>query len=704
MAKYRTLGNLMDVMANIIRPPERLSVSEAATRYRYLREATHNGYWDNTIAPYLAEIMDEMESPYYKGVIFAGPARCGKSDIFNNWLTYSTKCDPGEMMVVEMTQATAREWSQGDLRKLFRHSKAVGEMVMPGRQNLNTHDINFVNMRLLIKWPSITELSGKTIRRVWFKDYDRMEQDIAGEGPPFDLGQKRTQTFMRKGMTVAESSPGHEILNHRWMASTPHQAPPTIGILGLYNRGDRRRFYWRCVDCHEPFEGDFKLLNYPDSEDLMEAAEMATMRCPHCGFDHEHDPGPGQPGKHELNQTTLGNARWVKDGEIWVPRTGNEGSTIGTMEGKPERTDIASFWLKGTAAAFMPWKDIVHNYLKAMKAYDSHGDLGPLKKTVNTDQGHPFTPPSLEGDRLPEHLKSRARDLGERVVPDGVRFLVATVDVQKNRFVVQVHGIGADNSIYIVDRFNIKKSRRLDEDGERYMLSPHTHEEDWHILVDEVIEKSYPLGDGSGRRMSIKSVGCDSGGREGVTVRAYNFWRWLRDEHPGSHHRRFQLLKGASNRTAPRVALSYPDSERKDRKANARGEVPVLLMNVDMLKDQLDGMLDRADGRMASVVFPDWLPDWFFVELTVEVKDPVKGWQNPKKLRNEAWDLIVYAMAMCITNRHVGLENINWDAPPLWAAEWDDNDMVFSEEEEAPFSAKSKEPPIDLAALAAKYA
>lgn len=701
--KYGTLGALIKSLSTTVRPPERLAVSAAAEKYRYMREATHTGYWDNDIAPYLMEIMDETESPYYRGVIFAGPARCGKSDILNNWISYAVECDPGEMMVVEMTQATAREWSQGDLRKFFRHSKSIGAKVLPGRQNLNTHDINFVNMRLLIKWPSITELSGKTLRRVWFKDYDRMTQDVDGEGPPFDLGQKRTQTWARKGMTVAESSPGHEITNHRWMPSSPHEAPPTIGILSLYNRGDRRRFYWRCVDCHKPFEGDFKHMVYPNSEDLMEAAEMATMRCPHCGYDHTHDPGPGQPGKHELNQVRLGNAKWVKDGQLWVPRTGNDAEVAGRIEGNAIRTDIASFWLKGTAAAFMSWKDIVFTYLKAHKTYVDTGDLGPLKKTVNTDQGHPFLPPTLMSDRLPEQLKERAMDLGERVVPDGVRFLVATIDVQKNHFVVQVHGIGADNAIYVIDRFEIRKSERLDEDGERYLLEPHAYEEDWRVLVDQVLEKTYPLGDGSGRHMRIKAVGCDSGGREGVTAQAYNFWRWLRDEHTGGHHRRFQLLKGAGRITAPRTALSFPDSERKDRKAAGRGEVPVLLLNTDLLKDQLDGMLDRVDGQNASVYFANWLPDSFFTELTVEVKIPNKGWENPKKLRNESWDLLTYCIGICLTRRHIGIEQLNWEAPPLWADEWDYNDMVFMPEEGMPYTPEVSRNKVDMAALAAKF-
>ncbi|MFC3724394.1 phage terminase large subunit family protein [Neoaquamicrobium sediminum] len=686
MRQFTTLEQMLLATAEAIRPPERLTVAEAAEKYRRLNNPGHYiGPWDNKIAPYLTEVMEALTSLEHTGTIFAGPARCGKSDLFFNWLTHTAICDPADMMLVHMTQSTARDWSQGDLRKAFRHSPDLGSKVIPGRQNMNVHDIRFLSgMRLLVKWPTITELSGKTIPRLWAMDYDRMPQDVDKEGTPFDLMRKRAQTFGRYGMAVAESSPGFEVENPRWLAKTPHEAPPTEGILALYNRGDRRRFYWRCANCKEPFEGDFKHLSYPDSKDHVEAAEMVTLDCPKCGYSHTHEPGPGQPGKHELNYY----GRWVREGMLWLPD--------GTMSGAPVRSDIASFWLKGVAAAFVSWKELVFKYLKAMEEYENTGSFKALKVTVNTDQGNAFVPPTMIGERLPEDLKARARDYGEKVVPPGVRFLVATIDVQKNRFEVQVHGVGVGGDIWIIDRFNIKKSDRLDEDGERLWVSPSTYLEDWHLLVEQVIEKTYPLDDGSGRQMKIKTIGCDSGGRSGVTGMAYKFWKWLKDEHPGNHHVRFQLIKGEPKPNAPRVRIGYPDTERKDRHAGARGEIPVLFLNSNMLKDQVYGLLGRTEAGGGCVNFPDWLESWFYTELTVETRT-TKGWENLKNHRNEAWDLLVYCFAIMVS-RHARIEAIDWDSPPSWAEEWDGNDMVFSPDEGVPF-AHDDEPAVSLAAL-----
>ena len=702
---FQSIEEMIAASAGGIRPPERLTVSQVAERYRFLNNpGSYVGYWDNTIAPYLVEPMDVLTSLDYVGMIFAGPARTGKSDMFFNWLTYTARNDPADMMHVLMTQSVARDWSQKDLRRAFRHSKELGSTVAPGRHNQSTHSIRFLSgMHLLVKWPTITELSGKTVGRNWISDYDRIPESIDGEGNAYDLTAKRGQTFRRNAMTVAESSPGFDIEDPKWMGKTAHEAPPTKGILSLYNRGDRRLWYWRCPHCAEAFEPHFKYLRYPDSRDHVEAAEAAFMACPKCGGVIHHESRNGVPGKHELNQP--GNARWVKDGELWVPRNGVMGETL---EGKPFRSDIASFWLKGPSASFTTWRELVLKYLKAEEEYERTGSQESLKTTVNTDQGMPFTPKGLENGRKPEDVKSAAQDLGERLVPKGVRFLTATVDVQASRFEVQVHGYSEGGDITVIDRFAIKKSMRRDEDGDVERVRPASYVEDWKLLIPQVMLKTYPLADDSGRRMGIFRTGCDSGGSHdrkndsSVTKVAYEFYRLLRDsdgtEFPEGLHQRFRLLKGGSTKGAPRVQLSFPDSERKDRSAAARGEIPVLMLNTEALKDQLNVMLDRKTPGGGRIVFPDWLPDTFWQEVCAEIRT-ANGWQKVSP-RNEAWDLLVYAIALAL-ERPIKIENLDWANPPRFADEWDDNEMVVWPAESVKPVKEQKRSLADLASLLA---
>lgn len=682
MSSFNSIEEMMAAAAAGVRPPERITISESATRIRYLNNAnSYVGPWDNSIAPYLMEPMDVLQSLDYTGMIFAGPARCGKSDIFMNWLGDTATRDPADMMVIHMTKDSARDWSKSELQRMFRHSKKIGATVTPGRNNMNVHDVGFLSgMRLLIKWPVVSEVSGKTIPRLWINDHDRIEnsENIDGEGPLFDLAKARAKTFRRYGMTVAESSPGRDVTNAKWKPSHPgsHEAPPCTGILSLYNRGDRRRWYWRCPQCDSAFEPDFDLLQFPDSADFREAAEQAVMICPHCGgwIPHKNDSDHGLPGKHEMNLTR---AKWIKDGMMWMPD--------GSVEGRPFRSDIASFWLKGPAAWAVDWSSLVYDYLVAKDVFERTGDEGPLRATTNTGQGKPYTPKAYQAGRLPEEIKALAKDIGRHLVPEGCRFLLALVDVQGNRFEVQVLGFGANSAMWVIDRFSIKKSNRLDEDDERKPVNPAAHPEDWDLLIEQVILKSYELGDGSGRRMNIKHVGCDSGGRAGVTSNAYEFYRKLRDSDgtnfPVGLHRRFQLVRGGSIKTAPRAQITYPDSDRKDRHAGARGEIPVLFLNPWLVKDQLNNMLGRepdADGKevSATVVFANWFEEWMWSEMVAETRTE-KGWENLAKVRNEAWDLCYYGVGLAISNL-IRWEKLDFRDPPSWAEEWDDNTFVFN--------------------------
>lgn len=694
MSQYHSLEHLISELAVMVRPPTRMTVAEWAEKRRFLNNpGSFVGYWDNAVAPYLVEPMNMTSSLAYTGMIFVGPARTGKSDMFFNYLGHTSECDPADMMLIHMTQNTARDWSQGDLARFFRHTKAAGDTLVPGKVNDNTHDKKFKSgMRLLIKWPTISELSGKTIPRLWLMDYDRMSQDIDGEGAPFDLARKRAQTVKRFGMCVAESSPGFEQEDPNWLAKSPHEAPPTKGILALYNRGDRRRWQWPCPQCEGKFEADFHMFSYPDldTQDFMEAAEQVTLVCPHCGF-------PIPPSyKRDLNNA----GRWIKDGMTWTD--------AGDIEGRARRTDIASFWLKGPAAAFQDWSSLVLKYLQAKHEFDETGSEEALKVTTNTDQGLPYLPQSLGAERLPEHLKARAKDWGgtadDPVVPEGARFLIATIDVQKNAFVVQIHGFGVNGDIWIVDMFKIRRSEtRFNEEGERELLDPAGYLEDWDTIIAGVIEKTYPLADGSGRRMAIKAVGCDSGGRAGVTANAYQFWRSLRDTRDDNAHVRFQLVKGDGSPRAPRIRLEYPDSQKKDKFALARGDIPVLMMNTNLVKDQVSAMLNRDDeGGMIN--YPSWAPDWLYAQLTAEIRD-AKGWANPRGRRNEAFDLLVYAISVGLNTRQVipNIERIDWNNPPSWAADWETNDLIVEDSFTKVFDLQY-ERDIGLSELASKLA
>jgi phage terminase large subunit GpA-like protein len=477
-------------------------------------------------------------------------------------------------------------------------------------------------------------------------------------------------------MTVAESSPGFIVDNPKWIRSTAHEAPPCKGILSLYNRGDRRRWQWQCPHCETWFEPDFTLIKYDRAtKDSLTAGESAMLLCPNqkCGFFMTPDMKPA------LNR----NGRWLKEGQ-WLDAKGR-------AHGNAVRSKTASFWIKGVAVAFTTWSTLVSRYMQAEQEFLKTGEQEALKSVVNTDLGEPYYLRGSEIQRTPDQMKEMAESRPESddgpLVPPWVRFLVATVDIQKNRFVVQVHGVGPRTNgfrVTVIDYFNIVKSNRLDEDGEHLWVKPAAFPEDWSLLKSDVFEKRYKL-DGAKGDMGVAFLGYDTGGKEGVTNNAYDFYRSMRKNGAGEHSRVFPL-KGDPSPHAPRVGLSYPDSKRKDRHANARGEIPVLMMNPTLLKDALQGMIDRAaettadkdedvtNGIERSFTWPDYLPENWYGEICVEIRTG-KGWECPAGARNEAWDLSYYALGICL---HLKMDRMSWESEhaPGFTRPWAFNTYV----------------------------
>ncbi|MER9522509.1 phage terminase large subunit family protein [Mesorhizobium sp. M0292] len=711
-APFRTLEDIAVKGFDSLEAQQRMSVTEAAETYMKIGSGGGRSVpWSRKKTPYLCEPMDTLTSLDHQGMVFLGPARTGKTMMSLGWLTHTVKTDPEDMLYIHMDRENARKWSNGDLKRYLEASTHVRAEQFTTRQDDNTFDKEFKSgMRFLLAYPTASNLSGITVPRGWLIDYDRMDDNVEGEGNPFDLLQMRTTTFGRFGMTVAESSPNpnKEIQDPKWSppAHSPHEAPPIRGIFELYNRGDRRRWYWCCPHCNEAFEPDFKLLRYPDSDDFMEAREQTYMLCPayQCG-------GVLEPSmKEELNEV----GRWVKDGMIWVP---SEQKIVERNGMKAARSSIASFWMKGPAAAYQQWGQLVEKYLRAMKALKDTADDAPLRKTITTDQGTYYIPHSRLSERSPEDLKTNGEDWGstesEPTVPHGVRFLIATADVQKAAFVVQVHGFTATGDMVVVDGFKLRLSDRVNGAGEKLPIDPAAFREDWDVLV-KLLDKTYPLADGSGRRMKIRALGSDSGGAEGVTSHAYNTWRKLRKEGTG-HHRRFCLIKGEPSKTAPHARTTWPDSSKKGKEAIAKGDVPVILLNSNLMKDRIATLLARRveDSRQDESVggmlrYPEWMPEWFYNQMTTEIRTE-KGWENPRKRRNEAFDLAYYALGLAIRPMEntvpyilFNVERIDWLVPPSWAAEWDENDMVVDLNSAATPEPKAKAG--SFAELAAKLA
>lgn len=652
------------------RPPKRVSVAQGVQETLYVRQpGGYTGYWSPDETPYMVEPMNMLASRRHEAVAFVGPARSGKTlGLLDGWTAYNVTCDPGDMMIVQMTQDKAREFSKTRIDRAIRNSPLLAELMSSRGNDDNTHDKLFKNgMWLKIGWPTVSQLSSSDYRYLGLTDYDRMPDDIDGEGAAFPLGLKRTTTFMSRGMCMVESSPGRDVTDPNHTPATPHEAPPVGGVIGIYNRSDRRRWYWPCPDCSEYFEATpgLGLFNMPPESELLElirttdVGEIATQYdkivCPCCGsvIDETH--------KYSMNKRGV----WVGEGQHVNPQ--------GVVGGKIIYSSIAGYWLGGVAAAYQGWKSLVLRHLQGLREYALTGSELTLKVTANTDQGIPYTPRLLlESAASAGDPRNRTEDDTKRYfVPDEARFLAASVDVQGGanaRFVVQVHAVGPHMEQWLVDRYNIELSERPGMGTEFAPLDPASYQEDWDLLTKHVVNATYRLNDES-RELRIKIIAVDTGGEhkkkadktkrgEGVSEKAYAWYRKLRTK---GLHGRVKLVKGASTPTAPIIRQSMVGGQGKGRE----GDVPLFMINTNLLKDRVSTGLKRKVPGPTYYHFPSWLPSAFFDELAAEVRNTNGTWMQVKK-RNEAFDLCGYIHAGCLI---LGVDKIvNWDNAPSWAA------------------------------------
>jgi phage terminase large subunit GpA-like protein len=385
------------------------------------------------------------------------------------------------------------------------------------------------------------------------------------------------------------------------------------------------------------------------------AKDHSYIYCIHCG------ERIAQSSKHLMN---------LKG--VWLA----ENQTIaadGTISGEAPKSPVAGFWMGGVAAAYQSWHSLIIRYLQGLREYALSGSDLSLQNTVNTDQGMPYLPRILaKSGGVSSGPESRKEANMERfIVPDEARFLVASVDVQggqTGRFVVQVHAVGKHMEQWLIDRYAITTSSRQGIDGDPAPIDPASYPEDWDMLTSMVVDSTYRLIDG--REMRIRMVGVDTGGEDGVTDKAYGWYRRLRRE---GKHGRVMLIKGASAKGAPLIKESLVGA----KKTGEKGDIPLYLLNPNVLKDAVAASLRRANVGPGYMHYGTWTPKAFFDELSAEIRDANGTWRKVRK-RNESLDLSCYIRAGIIK---LGADRINWENPPAWADDLAINVDVITRED-----------------------
>ena len=459
--KMEALSNLDAIISGELqnfRPPENLTVSKWADKYRVLSPETsaEPGPWRTRKTPYLREPMDAFTDPKVSHVVMVAASQVGKSEMINNIIGYIIHQDPGSILLIEPTNVDAKDYSKLRITPMIRDSKVLRKLVAPSKSRDSSNTVlQKAYPGGILTMCGSTEahaLASKPIRYVLGDERDRWAVSAGREGDPWELAMARQRTF--------------------YNAKSFEVSTPTIkgasAIESAFYTGTQERWCTKCPHC-----GEFHNIRWQDLRYEYEALEIGGKHtykvndvyyiCPKCG--------------------AISREKEIKKSEQkWIA------SNPSAYE-----NGTRSFWLNAFCSPWTSWESIVLEYLKC------RNDPEKLKVKWNTLFGELWED---RGGLADEDDYMSRREEYPAELPDDVLVLTCGVDTQDNRLEYEVVGWGLKKESWGIKHGVI-------------MGRPDT-EEVWQHL-DDVIDHIYRFRNGRG--LKISNTFIDEGGHFTKEVR-----------------------------------------------------------------------------------------------------------------------------------------------------------------------------------------
>lgn len=663
-AQYADAHDLVREALQLLLPPTRETVDEYAALHRRLPKKTGIGFdlWRHEEAPYLVGPMQALTSYLHTTVAIAGPAQTGKTAVGENGLLHAVGQSPRNTLWYMQTDEGVEAYVKKIINQMIRIHPEMSSRIGERPEDNAQHFKRFEGMVVEFLSATDSNLINKNAPFIVADEYDAYDPSL---GDPKSRLDTRRQYYGRLSMLLAMSHPdralGLDPVRH-WRD----------GIMRVYADSDRRVWYWPCPHCTVwsspvPIAKRVMTLEWPKDGTLDDIQRGAHLLCPvnGCVIEDKH-------------RRAMNLAAYRSPFGGWIG-LGQDIAEDGTVTGELIPHDTAGFWIVGVMSSFLlnGIGGLARELVKAEREFEISGDDKTVKEVTVKQLGVPYSDKGPIGSIDAETLAERA--IGEEqpleIVPEGVRFLTAWVDIQPAYFEALVRGWGVDAESWVVAKYRIAADTTTDRDA-------------WDKLLIGLLEKRYPLATDEKRGMAIRALGFDSAGAPGTSDQAYAAWRRLKGKKKfirdhgildGRAVWNVILTKGSGNPSAPRLSVVYPDTQRKDRKIVHTGTVPLLLFNANSFKDDLGGQLRHALPGPGYVHIPRVLrskepPHVNFEQLVSEKRDANGRWGKVHHgARNEMLDLMVG----CHILAHLhGLVRIKWATPPSWAAEWNVNSMI----------------------------
>ncbi len=365
-----------------LKPPEHMTVSEWAEKYRVLesKSSAMPGPWNNSVTPYLVDVMNEFNNYETEKIVFAKPTQIGGTEALQNIVGYIVSQDPAPTMIVYPTETLAKSVSENRLQPML---MASADLEKRFDKNSSLLELQFDGMYLTLAGSnSPSGLSSKPIRFLLLDEVDKYPGASSREADPVRLALERTKTFHNKKI---------------YLTSTP--TLKTGHIWREKEEADIEKHYFvPCPHCGEYIELQFKNIRFPDDEDMgyADRAEFAVYVCQICGCIITDN------AKHGM----------LKQGEWRVVRCNT----------KYARN--VAFWINTLYSPFVRWADIAKEFLATKDDPDS------FQNFVNSWLAEPWEDTKLKTNA--ELVMDRQTEVAQFVVPSWAKMLTAGVDVQES--------------------------------------------------------------------------------------------------------------------------------------------------------------------------------------------------------------------------------------------------------------------------------
>ena len=557
-------------------PEPLLMVSDWSDKHRILSRSAsaEPGKWRTDRTPYLREIMNCLSSlSPVQEIVFKKASQLGGTEIGNNWVGYIIDHSPAPLLIVQPNEGLAKRYSRQRLDTLIRETPRIAAKVREkkSRDSSNTLTMKEFNGGLLIITgaQSATALKSMPIRFAFLDEIDEYPPDLDGQGDPVKLAEARTRTFARRKIFKV-SSPTLE---------------GTSRIHDAYLHSDQRKYYVPCPHCEFKQVLIWERIKWKDNDP--ETTHYLCINCERKIYNHQ---------KTEM----LAAGEWIAS----------------NPESKVAGFQISSLY---SPVGWFSWVDCVKQFL------ESKGNQLKLRVFINTVLGETW---KEKGDAPDwERLYERRESYKIGTVPMNGLFLTAGIDVQKDRFEIEIVAWCDDKQSYSIDYRVIQCDTSIEKSYEFLDL-----------VMNETFEHE------SGNRLPIRLAAIDSGFN---TQQVYNFVRTRRH--------RFIAVKGQESQQAVIGLPSRTDVSYGGKKI-VRGAM-VWPVGSSTAKSELYSWLHLKKPFNPTDPFPPGYchfphyPEEYFKMLTAEqlTAKTVRGfrkyfWEKVRE-RNEALDCRVYARA-----------------------------------------------------------